>query len=1464
LRIKAPLENCRKGLNVRILLLKTTSLSLLLACTVISFAQTANFTASNTSGCSPVVINFQNQSTGNPTSYFWDFGNGATSTLVNPSTTYFKPGKYTVKLTATNARGSNTITKTQYIVVWGKPNINFTVNDSTACFPHRAQFTDLTTASSETKNTDWLWDFGDGSQSTDQNPLHVFTASGNYTVTLKVTNDKGCYSAFTKTAYIQIAGGVQSSFTNTQPTVCRPPFDISFNNTSTGPNTLTWFWNFGDGQTSTAKNPLHTYTTPGNYTITLSTTSSGGCSDTLVKDTVVKIQNITTSFTGPDSICINADAFFINTSSPNPVSTLWEFGNGATASTLDGVQQYATPNTYTVTLYNTYAYCKDSASKTIKTVPRPKALFTSDTRLKCEPSLTVNFKDQSTNAVSWQWFFGDNTTSTEQNPSHTYTQYGNYNVWLVVTNASGCTDTLKIEPYVKIQRPKILINPLPAKGCIPFDVTLTPIITTLDAVTSYEWDFGDGSPLSNAVAPPHVYTEQGTYQVKLTITTSTGCTETAVVNEGVKVGRHMAVNFDATPKPACALSDVVFTNLTDTIADQWLWVFGDGGSSTVKDPIYKFSDTGYMNVKLYATNHGCLDSSIQNQFIRIKPPIAKFGFKSDCKSLARLDFNFSDSSIVDPTLGNLTWSWNFGDGSPIVNAQNTPHTFPGYATYNVTLTVTNGTCSNSITKPVRVFKESVDFTVNPDAICWGQTVILKSQVDNPDHFADYSWKSSNGGFASGPTAGFTYYLPGNFIDSLFTTDINGCKDTASHPVRVNGPLALFNAINPTGCKGLETTFIDATKNDGVNNIVSWKWDFGDKTAADFSPGPVKHTYPNLGNYDVKLVVKDAFGCVDSITKASFVITSNPKAAFIADSVSCPTAKVFFTNRSNALNYTSVWDFGDSTGSNLNSTFHVYADTGKYTIKLKITDQYGCSDSLIKTDHIKLDRPRASFTLNDSISSCIPFEVRFTNNSHYFTNVNWDLGGGISNLLDPVQFYNKPGDYPIRLIVTSPGYCYDTAYGLVKVYDTIGSRINYAPLDGCKPFPVDMNAFSKGPMTYTWDFGDGVLQNTNDTAKVNHIYNAFGKFIPKVIMTDPAGCIIPVTGIDTVHIKGATVKFGADLKLLCDSGVIHFTDSTLYNDSLSTYNWDFGDGNISHVQHPVHYYTQPGNYSVLLNVQTVSACVDTFRLKDTIRVVESPLISIGGDSVICVNDFIEHLGVFERTDTSVVKWSWVFPNGNKSGIQFPEKQQYGKAGNFMVSTIAVNSSGCKDTATKPIVVHPLPVVNMPSTITMQAGFPVTIPATYSSNVVNYAWQPATTLDCGDCASPVASPKFNTTYTVSFVDSNGCRNTGQVQVIVICKNANVFVPNTFSPNNDGVNDVFYVRGKGLDRVKSLRIFNRWGEVVYESMNFPVNNPVYGWDGKYKGNKPVADVYVYQIEVFCENSEIIRFEGNVALIQ
>ncbi|RYZ27129.1 MAG: PKD domain-containing protein, partial [Chitinophagaceae bacterium] len=263
LKITTPAFAKTKRLKKRRLSCKPIILTLFcvwLSSIALAQAPTAGFTATPVSGCSPLVVTFADVSTGNPTSWLWDFGNGATSTLKNPSTTYFIPGKYTVTLIVTNAAGTNTKKQQDFIVVYDKPLVQFTGNDSLGCYPFPVQFTDRSVAGPGTINTSWIWDFGDGGQATSQNPSNTYLNTGNFTVSLKVTNDRGCWSTFTKPSYIRLNGGVKPDFNFMQPAVCRTPVTIGFSNTSAGPGSLTYQWNFGDGTTSTQQNPSHTYT----------------------------------------------------------------------------------------------------------------------------------------------------------------------------------------------------------------------------------------------------------------------------------------------------------------------------------------------------------------------------------------------------------------------------------------------------------------------------------------------------------------------------------------------------------------------------------------------------------------------------------------------------------------------------------------------------------------------------------------------------------------------------------------------------------------------------------------------------------------------------------------------------------------------------------------------------------------------------------------------------------------------------------------------------------------------------------------------------------------------------------------------------------------------------------------------------------------------------------------------------
>jgi gliding motility-associated-like protein len=926
------------------------------------------------------------------------------------------------------------------------------------------------------------------------------------------------------------------------------------------------------------------------------------------------------------------------------------------------------------------------------------------------------------------------------------------------------------------------------------------------------------------------------------------------------VGAKPVTNFSATPIPVCGRQLVYFTDLSAP-ADEWRWDFGDGGTSDLQNPTYAYNDTGYFNVRLIATNNGCPDTLIRTNYTQVLPPIARFISTPDCNN--RLVFTFTDQSIAPET-----WAWNFGDGNTS-NTQNPVHTYAALGNYLVTLIVTHGSCADTISQVIHAVNEDPDFAADRSVACKTADINFTASNIILANITNYAWDFGNGTQqnTSTPSVTSTYTTSGNYTVTLTTTDINGCTDmvTKTNYIRINGPVADFTATNIDGCAGLITNFHDASVPDGINPVINWQWNFGDGTIQQYTAPPFVHTYNAAGTFSVQLKITDRAGCSDSLLINNLVTTVDPVPDFVsADTLACPGGTVQFTNNSTPSTVSSLWDFGDGGVSGIVSPTHVYADTGYYTIQLRIQHPNGCADSITRISYIHVSKPKADFILTDSISSCTPFQIQFNNSSTFYTSSLWDFGPGqgTSTLTNPVHYYSVTGVYPVKLIVTSPGGCKDSLIKNIQVYDTVGTRVTYRPLSGCKPLSTSLNVFTTGPMaSYFWDFGDGYT-TTSTTPDVHHIYSSPGNFLPKLIMQDLSGCQLPLQGFDTVFVTGANAKFGIDKNIFCDYATVNFTDSSIYNDPITDYSWKFGDGGTS-VQHPVHHYTSPGNYSVQLIVQTAYGCRDTLTKPNLVKVVQRPLIDIGGDTAVCINSSLLHSGIFIQPDSSVVTWSWNFPNGNTSALQNPPAQTYKTAGNFIVTTVASNSTGCKDTTIQAIHVNPLPVATMPGQMTVQNGFPVTIPATYSPNTNKWIWSPSGGLSCANCPTPDANPKFNSFYQVYFTDSNGCSNTKGIQVTVICKNANLFVPNTFSPNNDGSNEIFYPRGKGLERVKLLRIFNRWGEVVFEKRDFPINDASAGWNGTFKGKRPIADVYVYQAEVFCDNGEIILLNGNIALI-
>ncbi|HVB03135.1 MAG TPA: PKD domain-containing protein [Chitinophagaceae bacterium] len=1577
----------------------------------------AAFTTNVTSGCTPVVVQFTDQSTGNPVGWKWNFGDGSPIvTLQNPEKIYTIPGTYTITLTVTNGVDSSEVIKTAYITVYQSPVVNFTVSRTTGCFPLPVSFTDQSTAGSGSISS-WIWDFGNGDTSGVQNPSYQYHTAGSFNVTLVVTNSFGCVSAKTKTGLINVTGGVTAAFTNTDSTACNAPLAVDFTNQTTGPPTLSYLWNFGDGQTSTAPSPSHTYSATGNYSISLISTSSGGCADTLLKKGLVSIASFNSDFNIPPG-CQNTPATFLNTTSPVPTSATWYFSDGVVITGINATRTITVAGNYSVKLVNTFpGGCMDSITKNFSIAASPVAAFTASDSISCRSPFAVNFTDQSSNATSWNWNFGDGLNATSQNPSHTYSTLGTFDVKLLVSNASGCLDSVTKSGFIKISQPVVSFTPLTFKGCIPLIVPFTSTSSSTDSITGYFWDFGDGST-SILKNPTHTYTTQGTYDVKLVITTAGGCKDSLISKAAVSAGSPPTVSFTAVPTTICPSTPVQFTN-TSNKGNQWFWIFGDSSESSVENPLHAYSsDTGFFNVTLIVTNLGCSDSLKKTGFIHVLPPIASYSVLRDCSTPFLISFQ-------DHSVSASGWTWSFGDGQTST-VQNPSHTYAAAGTYTVTETVSNGTCTSTDSQEYSIIHETPDFSASQTTVCHGSTFSFNATGINAANISNFYWNFGDGTVANEPVPTVTksYSDTGTYNVTLITTDKNGCTDSVNHNsyVKITGPKAAFTTTGSL-CENQTVNFLDQSTSSGAA-IITWNWSYGDGQTQTLSGPPFSHTYPLPNTYTVSLKVIDQSGCADSV--AVPVNVAATKAAFtIPDSLYCTGKAITFSNQSAGIGLNYQWSFGDGSSSIAQNPSHTYTLDSNFLVKLIISNGLGCFDST--TGHISVGTPLAAFNFPASYTTtCPPLIATLDNSSSYYTQAFWNFGDGSSSVLDtPTHVYNLPGTYNIKLVITSPGGCQDSAVKILTVKGPSGSFMATEPQSACGSLNVGFSAAAINTIEYSWDFGDGVVTPLSTSDSATHNYSSTGSYFPKLILEDSTGCKISYPGNVHIVIDQLAANFGLTPSVICDSGTVFFSDSShsFSADALgqqSTYHWDFGTGNpadTANTPNPNFYYSNSGNYLPTLTVTTPYGCTQIVQKNVLVAPSSYPLIN-GPDSGCAGGSYVFTGGIASGT-TSIQSWSWNFGNGDTSALQNPPIQRYAQSGTYSISLTVTNINGCSESSVKSFTVNADPVVNatpkpadicLGGNITLQANDgisyqwspsislnnpaianPIASPVTsilyhvqvtnaagcisndsvqvnvtqpfsmtagpdttvcathpiplfaiggaynyiwspanglsnpdipdplsildstvtymvigsdsnhcfsdtaevtvqvnplpqvnagpnqtvtvgsvvqlnaYASGIITaWQWNPTDYLSCTNCANPISVPKNSVTYEVTATNNFGCQDSASVTIHLICSHGVVYIPNTFTPNGDGMNDVFYPRGKGVKIVNYFRVFNRWGQLVFERDNFNINDINSGWDGTYKGQPLTPDVFTYVTEMVCDNNEVFMLKGNVTLLR
>jgi gliding motility-associated-like protein len=1147
----------------------------------------AKFTSNIVSGCNPIVVSFTDQSTSNPTSWFWDFGNGNTSTLQNPQASYTSPGTYTVSLTATNASGSNTETKTAYITVFKNPVADLSASSATSgCLPLQVAFVDQSQIG-DGAITSWTWDFGDGGVSAASNPTYTFTNAGTYSVSLHVVDVNGCSGTKVLNDYIKVFPKPKPAFSASKRDFCQVPAQVFFTNSSTGNGSLTYLWDFGDGDTSTAQNASNTYLSMGSFDVKLVVTDQNGCKDSLIRKKYININNIVADF-NPDKDTVCAGSFVsMNESSFGAETYFWDFGDGNTTSVQNPKYVYFSPGIYTVSLkIENSDGCRDSIQKNIL-VETVQASFSAAPTETCNLPFKVNFTNlSSSNSTQWTFYFGDGSSSNSQNPTHYYHSAGTFKPSLVVYSASGCRDSIGFSKKIRIEPPIANFSMDTSRGCAPLTVDFTDLSTSIENIKSWKWYFGDGDS-SDLQNPTHTFYDDTTYRATLYIENDSGCTSHTY--KIIEVGITPQVDFMISPDTSCAYDSVQYLDLSTNPSgkpnDEWIWTFGDGTSGSRQLEYHQHVDTGFMKTMLVVGQKGCYDTLIVDSTNYVLAPVSLIFPQFSCDS----PFNYLFSQIPK---GVHYWEIDFGDGvkKDHLTIDSIRHTYAALGQYKVKTKAYNDSTGCTWPNEIDIIISPVNasFNVTDSTPCVGDSVLF---TPVSAFNALTAWDMGDGTQFINYDPKHAYNKSGIYKVKVVASDFNDCKDSVTRFIKVYGITAAYRADSFVCAPGI-IHFSDESVSD--TTISSWYWHFG--TGSYSTKQHPDYTYWQAGTYSPSLVVTNAAGCTDTLIKTSSVIASKPKAGFYTkDNSLCLNDSVKFTDNTSGKITDFSWDFGDGNTSSDKEPSHLYASAGQYTIRLVVTDTGGCKDTAIIGNYIDVQElPIANFYADTIFSVCYPLLVKFSDSS-VATDIiywEWDFGDSTAKsfLQNPAHNYQLPGIYDVKLNIITNFACVDTItktkYVVVKgpVADFVVDPDTVCYYDKINFKITD----KKNVHRFTWDFGDGFV-NTNNDDSTSHIYYRGGFYFPQLIYEDSLGSCRKSAG-NQVYVSEVIADFSAsdssgEVPLLVD-----FSDLSSAN--TVSWTWNFGEGSDTNSQDVSHYYKKAGEYVVSLISKDEFGCLDT--------------------------------------------------------------------------------------------------------------------------------------------------------------------------------------------------------------------------------------------------------------------------------
>ncbi len=820
------------------------------------------------------------------------------------------------------------------------------------------------------------------------------------------------------------------------------------------------------------------------------------CSSQIIQDTFyLNILDAPASDAGPNQTLCSGDTITIGGGSPIgytyswiPVAGLADPTSPVTQLTL--VNSTGAPITYQYVLSADalLGVCGASDTALITVSPSVTADFSATT--VCNGLLTQFTNNSSISALTFLWDFGDNTTSTLMNPSHTYANGGTYNVQLVAIPAIGCNDTITIPVIV---HPKPVADFSATSVCYPLSTTFTDL-TTVSPAIAWSWNFGDGSTdlIQN---PTHSYGGGGSFNVQFFIEDANGCRDT--INKQVQVFEQVLANFQT--QNVCYGAAAQFTDMSNTPATIFNWDFGDTNTSNLENPSHTYGAAGTYPVTLISeSTNGCKDTITQQIVIYVKP-VADFNVQNNCFKMPTF--------INDASAGGAGWSWALGDGTTS-GTLNPTHTYGAPGTYNISLLLNSiEGCKDTIVKSVEIYQNPISNFSAIDGCIVDAVQFTFTGNNGTGVVNNYMWNfgDSQTDFSQNPSHNYT--TPGGYAVTLIVVDDLGCRDTIQRQITTYPmPQAMFTTQNE--CEESPMSFVNtSTVTTGL--IVQHSWTFGDNASSSLV-NPT-HIYDNAGVFPVILTVTTEYNCTNTYA-LSVMAYPRPDIDF-GSTKECVGDTTFFTDLTTlgplvASDYlaTWAWTLGDGTSSNVQNPSHMYMNAGNYNATLTVTTDKGC-DRTKAMGVTVLGLPSAPSIIGDTVCVGEPIVLY-----------------ALSQSPSKTYWYYQPNDttpFHVDNSLTIPNLVFDKLFYVQSVSYNGQCRSEKAAIyAGNHPqnsgiittssdvIELPLAVVNFGTQTtiplvgFDWNFADGI---TSSLPNPSHEFSYTGPFKVQLAAVDENGC-----------------------------------------------------------------------------------------------------------------------------------------------------------------------------------------------------------------------------------------------------------------------------------------------------------------------------------------------------------------------